>query len=225
MKADMSTIQYVDFETRSDAGPDLDRTNDQALYFDTTLWTVARDLRFPIEDRSQCPAFTYKIGDHGYGEIVIDPSGRRFDSITDYVRFRLTSSPAAENGNKPAVEDHLPYLVALLHAVVLPGCTNARHTGGGLVDLMVTYENFRAKKLGARLRKVATEVNVATPDIVAKDVMKRCAVCDKAEGNTPGPSPSFAAAPVHPTDHRGTAPGSIKSITFTTVAITSFVLT
>ena len=181
----MSTFQNADFEVRADAGPDLDHTNDQALYFDATLWTVARDLGFPVDDRSQCPAFTYKVGD--YGEIVIDPSGRQFDTISDYVRFRLTSSsgssPAVEHGNKPAVEDHLPYLVALLEAMVLPMDENhAGQPGSGLVDMMVTYEKFRAKKLGSRLRKVATEFNVAVPDIVAKDVMKRCAVCDKAEG-------------------------------------------
>uniref|UniRef100_A0A0G4GEX3 Uncharacterized protein n=1 Tax=Chromera velia CCMP2878 TaxID=1169474 RepID=A0A0G4GEX3_9ALVE len=83
---------------------DLGRRQDCALFFDTRLWTVARDLGFQVQDRTQRPAFTYFIGKSDLS--VVDSTRRRWKDIDAYIRGRLSSSPPPETLSEEERERH-----------------------------------------------------------------------------------------------------------------------
>lgn len=159
---------------------DVDRSNDLALFFDATLWSVARDLGFGVEDRSASPAFTYCVG--ATDVWVVDHTGRRFDSAASYVRARLSASPLHPDLSAEDALMHTKYLLELLSTQALGTVEADDEAVPKLGVLWEKYSRFCEKRLGRRLRRIAAKYGAPVPAVLAESCLRRCSNCNKAEG-------------------------------------------
>lgn len=156
---------------------DVDLLADSAWAFDTTLWECACEYGLEVEDRSATPALTFLVGEKGH--MVVDKTGKRWNSQTEYVRARLNSAKVSDSLSVEDAEKHKDFVLDVMKSARIKEMKSGEDS---TLQTAKKYKEFVEEKLSKRLRRVARKYNMTIPEKAVKLSQRRCDHCNAAEG-------------------------------------------